>query len=85
MRHYYEIKKGEPIEILEKMPNGWRVLKGTLTQPFGTVWIAAPEPLFTHDEAGKIVKNPKYKHSLYFENKSLFLEYHEKDERYLKK
>lgn len=85
MKHFYRINENCNAKILEEMPNGWRVLKGTLTQPCGTVWIATKNPMFTHDEKGKPVINPEYKSCLFFEDKKFFLEYHANDERYTTK
>lgn len=35
------------VPIYDSLPDGWRVLEGTLTQPRGTCWIATGS-LFNH-------------------------------------
>ena len=39
-------------EIFE-MPKGWKITKGTMTQPVGYVWINNGQSLFAKDENGK--------------------------------
>lgn len=56
-------KKGE-IATVKKLPKGWRVLKGTTTQPNGTVWIANNKSMF----------DKKYQQQLLIVDKGLFKE-----------
>lgn len=37
---------------VEEMPEGWKVIKGTLTQPRGYVWISNGKSLFEKDSNG---------------------------------
>ena len=46
-------------EIFE-MPKGWKIIKGTMTQPVGYVWISNGMSLFAKDENG----NRLYKYAL---------------------
>lgn len=38
-------------EIFE-MPKGWKITKGTMTQPVGYVWVNNGQSLFAKDENG---------------------------------
>lgn len=60
--------------IFEKMPNGWRVINGTLTQPLGTCWICNGEQLFKNGHINK-----ERKTALLFTDKNLYIEV--KDEK----
>lgn len=40
-------KNGNKVfEVLEKMPNGYKETKGTLTQPIGTIWVDNNKSIF---------------------------------------
>lgn len=52
--------RNKGVNIFNEMPKGWRVLKGTLTQPNGYVWACNGKGLFEKDENG----NRLYKHAL---------------------
>lgn len=50
---------------VEEMPEGWKVIEGTLTQPRGYVWISNGQSLFARDKNG----NKLYKQALIKEEK----------------
>lgn len=65
--------KESEVRVLKHLPEGWKVLKGTLTQPVGTVWAANGEPVFRRGKDGKLHKNPKYKHALVVQDEGLMI------------
>lgn len=66
-------KPGNEISVVKTMPKGWRTLKGSLTQPRGTIWIANGS-FFKKDNKGKYVKNENYQQKLLVVDKKLFNE-----------
>ena len=61
------------VRVYKNMPKGWKVLKGTQTQPVGTAWVSNGEPLFKRGRDGKLHKNPKYKHALVVQDEQLMV------------
>ena len=56
------------VEILTEMPEGWKIIQGTLTQPLGCVWISNGRGLFAKDENG----NRLYRSALLVVDKELY-------------
>lgn len=56
-------------KVYKTLPKGWRVLKGTLTQPAGMVWIDNGKSLISKDKNGK----RDYKHALLINDEKLFV------------
>ena len=69
----YKVREGKEVQVYKKIPKGWQVLKGTLTQPVGTVWISNNEPIFKKGKDGKLQKNPKRKQALCVQNEELMI------------
>ena len=74
----------EPVEVRKTMPKGWRVLKNTMTQPAGTVWIQNQEPIFVRGKNGKMKVNPKSKQVLLITDEKLFIDRIAEDRVYFK-
>lgn len=72
---YYTWRDGSKTKIYEKIPKGWKVKTGTLTQPVGTLWISNNQPLFLRWE-GHSEYNPSYRQALLITDKKLFLSRH---------
>lgn len=53
-------QKFEDIRVYKRLPKGWRILDGTLTQPSGYAWADNKERFFIKDSNGKYKKNEKY-------------------------
>lgn len=81
--------KESEVRVYKHLPEGWRVLKGTLTQPVGTEWASNGEPVFKRGRDGKMHKNPKYKHALVVQDEEMMvnqiarLRRYEKDDRFI--
>lgn len=69
----YKIREGEEVKVCKKIPKGWKIEEGTLTQPVGTVWIKNGEPLFVKGKDGKMHKNPKRGSALLVTNEELMI------------
>lgn len=69
----YKARNGEEVAVYKKMPKGWKVNEGTLTQPVGTVWITNGEPIFKKGKGGELHKNPKRKTALFVQNEELMI------------
>lgn len=77
-QNYYDAKnkktlwqmslEDNPVEVLEKMPDGWKMLKGAMTQPLGCVWVSNVKSLFAKDESG----NRVYEHALLIVDRELY-------------
>ena len=65
--------KESEVRVLKHLPEGWKVLKGTLTQPAGTAWASNGEPVFRRGKDGKLHKNPKYKQVLVVQDEGLMI------------
>lgn len=61
------------VRVYKHLPEGWKVLKGTQTQPVGTVWASNGEPVFKRGKDGKLHKNPKYKQALVVRDEKLMV------------
>lgn len=48
------------VDILEEIPQNWKIRKGTLTEPNGYAWIFNGKSLIAKDENG----NGLYRHAL---------------------
>lgn len=72
---FYTWSDGTKTKLFSRMPKGWKVLIGTLTQPAGTVWISNNQPLFTRWE-GRREYNPSYQQALLIVDKKLFFARH---------
>ena len=55
----YRNRWHQNVPIYDSLPEGWRVIHGTTTQPTGCVWIQNG-PFFIR-EGGRVRKNPSYK------------------------
>lgn len=72
---YYTWSKGSKTQLFNRMPKGWKVKTGTLTQPAGTVWICNNQPLFIRWE-GRREYNPSYQQALLIVDEKLFFTRH---------
>lgn len=72
---FYTWSDGTKTKLFSRMPKGWKVKIGTLTQPVGTVWICNNQPLFTRWE-GRCEYNPSYQQALLIVDKKLFFARH---------
>ena len=70
------------VRVYKHLPEGWKVLKGTQTQPVGTVWASNGEPVFKRGKDGKLHKNPKYKQALVVRDEKLMVTRIEQARRY---
>lgn len=61
------------VRVYKNIPKGWKILKGTMTQPVGTAWVSNGEPVFKRGRDGKLHKNPKYKHALVVQDEQLMV------------
>jgi len=48
--------KSKGVEVLDKMPDGWKVCKGATTAPYGYVWINNGKSLFTGEYNHALLK-----------------------------
>lgn len=77
------------VRVYKHLPEGWRILKGTLTQPVGTEWASNGEPAFKRGRDGKMHKNPKYKQALVVQDEEMMvnqiarLRRYEKEDRFI--
>ena len=65
--------KESEVRVYKHLPEGWKVLKGTLTQPVGTAWASNGEPVFRRGKGGKLHKNPKYKQVLVVQDEEIMV------------
>ncbi len=82
MKYWTGKDEKSEVRVYKHLPEGWKVLKGTQTQPAGTAWASNGEPLFKRGEDGKLHKNPRYKHALVVQDEGLMVAWIAQARRY---
>lgn len=70
----YKIRENEEVQVYKRLPKGWKITEGTMTEPVGTRWASNGEPFFVKDKSGKYHKNLNYRQALVVTDEKLMIE-----------
>lgn len=65
---------GKEVRVYKNLPEGWSVIKGTMTQPKGTVWIKKGSLFKKDGKSGEYRKNKDYKQALLITDEEQMIE-----------